>query len=139
MPEGATAGRADPAIMPALPYHTMADHSLPGTTALPPADRQLPPPDLIGHCWHCGTGLIAADYGRENHCLTCGKATRCCGNCSNFKLGRPNDCLEPVAEPVGDKERANFCEWFAPGGGPTTNAVKSNQDIHRQAAEALFR
>lgn len=71
--------------------------------------------DVIGRCWHCGRDLTKADYGRETLCLGCGKATRVCRNCRHYAPGRPNACLEPMAEEVLDKERANFCEFFDPG------------------------
>lgn len=98
--------------------------------------------DVVGHCWHCGAGLTHADYGRENYCLSCGKATRCCRNCRLYQRGRPNDCVEPLAEPIADKARANFCEHFDPASRPRSDqaaaAVDDEQDL-RQAAEALFK
>ncbi len=71
--------------------------------------------DVIGRCWHCGRDLTKADYGRETLCLGCGKATRVCRNCRHYAPGKPNACLEPMAEEVLNKERANFCELFDPG------------------------
>ncbi|NCU21083.1 hypothetical protein EOM89_10180, partial [Candidatus Falkowbacteria bacterium] len=56
-------------------------------------------------------------------CLSCGKATRCCRNCRLYQRGRPNDCLEPLAEPVADKTRANFCEHFDPALQPTRSNI----------------
>lgn len=94
--------------------------------------------DIIGHCWHCGAGLTAADYGRELACLACGKPTRCCRNCRMYRPGRPNDCLEPIAEEVADKERATFCEHFDPAPSPAGPGQRANVDAQRQAAEALF-
>ncbi|MBK1616902.1 hypothetical protein CKO42_00220 [Lamprobacter modestohalophilus] len=98
--------------------------------------------DIIGHCWHCGTELTRADYGRENHCLSCGKATRACRNCRLYQRGRPNDCLEPLAESIADKVRANFCEHFDPAPRPSASPISSNtqdEDHLRQAAESLFK
>ncbi len=103
-------------------------------------------PDIIGHCWHCGADLTRADYGRENHCLSCGKATRACRNCRLYQRGRPNDCLEPLAEPIADKVRANFCDHFDPARQPTESASAlqdpsntQDEDLLRQAAESLFK
>ena len=51
-----------------------------------------------------------------------------------------NDCREPVSEPVLEKDRANFCDWFTPasdaGGGKNGAPDKANP---RQAFEDLFR
>lgn len=98
--------------------------------------------DIIGHCWHCGAELTRADYGRENHCLSCGKAARACRNCRLYQRGRPNDCLEPLAEPITDKIRANFCEHFDPAPRPSASPGPSStqdEDHLRQAAESLFK
>lgn len=101
-------------------------------------DPSPSPPKVIGHCWHCGAGLTVADYGRENLCLACGKPTRCCRNCRNYQPGRPHDCLEPVAEPVGAKDRANFCEFFEPGANTSQEGKDATADDLRRVAEGLF-
>jgi len=82
---------------------------------------------------------MAADYGRETNCPGCLKPTRVCRNCRHYTSGRPNDCVEPMAEPILQKERANFCELFE----PTDRAAGSRagpaaEDLVR-AAEGLFK
>ncbi len=64
--------------------------------------------EIIGKCWHCGRPLGKACYGRESGCFGCGKATRVCRNCCHYARGQPNDCEEPMAERLMEKERANF-------------------------------
>lgn len=97
--------------------------------------------DIVGHCWNCGADLTRADYGRENRCLRCDSATRCCRNCRLYQLGRPNDCREPLAEPVADKRRANFCEHFDPAPSPGTDAPAAEENAAelRQQADNLFK
>lgn len=96
------------------------------------------PAEIIGNCWHCGADLRAADYGREAACLVCGKPTHCCRNCRFYQRGRPNDCFEPMAEPVSDKQRANFCGYFEPTASPTRSDSNTGDDALRQAAD-LFK
>jgi hypothetical protein len=61
-----------------------------------------------------------------------------CRNCSFFAPGSHNDCREPGAEPVTDKERANFCEFFAfATAGPA--GLGKGTDGARAALDALFR
>jgi len=60
-----------------------------------------------------------------------------CKNCGFYEPKAHNECHEPQAERVLEKERSNFCEYFKPrtGGGsgaPTRDALKA-------AAEALFK
>jgi hypothetical protein len=95
--------------------------------------------EIIGKCWHCGRPLGKADFGRENGCLGCGKATRVCRNCRHYARGRPNDCEEPMAEQVMDKERANFCDYFDPTLEPATGSVEASASDLREVAENLFK
>lgn len=92
-----------------------------------------------GHCWHCGAGLTALDYGRECECPGCSAPTRCCRNCRHFAPGRANECMEPQVERVIDKARSNFCEWFEPAMNPGPGATAPDAESLRRAAEALFR
>ncbi len=94
---------------------------------------------VLGHCWSCGRELLAADLGREQCCSGCGKSTRVCRNCRHYAPGRPNDCLEPMAEPVLDKTKANFCEFFEPTPQPGGSSQQASEQAVRDAAEALFR
>ncbi len=65
-------------------------------------------------CWYCGTPVAAPDpIGRSSRCPDCGKDLRCCRMCRFFAPGARLDCREPSAEPVPDKERSNFCDWFS--------------------------
>jgi primosomal protein N' len=94
---------------------------------------------IIGKCWHCGTELTNADFGRETDCRSCGKATRVCRNCRWYALEQSNQCQEPMAERVMDKTKANFCEYFEPTTTPDSGGEKSSADALRQAAEDLFK
>jgi len=94
---------------------------------------------VIGRCWHCGQDLTDLDYAREATCPGCRKSTHCCRNCRWYERGRPNDCKEPVAEPVSDKERANFCGYFEAVFPTGAGAAAPNADALRDAAEDLFK
>lgn len=95
------------------------------------------PEQAIGSCWSCGRELAAADYGRETNCLGCGRPTRCCRNCRWFDRSASNQCREPVADPVQEKERPNFCGWFE-AASPEREAADDAEAL-RKAAEDLFR
>jgi len=94
---------------------------------------------VVGHCWSCARGLLSADYGREQSCRGCGKPTRVCRNCRHYAPGRPNDCVEPMAEPVLEKMKANFCEYFEPTPEPVGSSSQASPEALRDCAEALFR
>ena len=93
-------------------------------------------PDAEGTCWSCGTHLGAADYQREGECPNCRKQTHVCRNCRFFDLAKPNACQEPIAEPVNDKQRANFCDYFEPSS--DTHSDGPDQEKLRSAADDLF-
>ncbi len=95
--------------------------------------------EIRGHCWQCGGGLTALDYGRESECPGCHKPTHSCRNCRHYAPGRANECMEPQVERVIDKSRANFCEWFEPAQNPNPAGGAPDVDALRGAAEALFR
>lgn len=94
-------------------------------------------PNAQGVCWSCGTRLLAIDYQRESECPTCRKQTHVCRNCRFYEPGRPADCREPVAEPVSDKQRANFCGYFEPSG-DAHSPDTADQAALRAAADDLF-
>lgn len=93
-------------------------------------------PNAEGVCWSCGARLVASDYQREGECPQCRKQTHVCRNCRFYQPGRANDCQEPVAEPVGDKQRANFCDYFEPSS--NTHQQAPDADRLRAAADDLF-
>lgn len=89
-----------------------------------------------GVCWSCGGRLEALDYQREGECPACRKQTHVCRNCRFYSPGRANDCEEPVAEPVTDKQRANFCDYFEPSA--KAHQGKADEERMRAAADSLF-
>jgi hypothetical protein len=95
--------------------------------------------EIIGNCWNCGHGLKASDYGRETNCLKCGKPTRVCLNCCWYAPSRPNACEEPVAEPVMEKQRANFCNFFEVDAERKEGSAQTAEADHLAAAEDLFK
>ncbi|MDR1240114.1 MAG: hypothetical protein LBK27_08360 [Treponema sp.] len=65
-------------------------------------------------CWFCGSPVAAAEpIGRSFRCEECGKDLRVCKHCRFYLPGSRGDCAEPAANPPAEKDRANFCDWFA--------------------------
>jgi hypothetical protein len=66
-------------------------------------------------CFHCGTDIeYEGKIGRGDLCPKCSSSVKCCMNCRFHERSAHNQCLEPAAEWVSDKERSNFCEYFEP-------------------------
>ena len=69
-------------------------------------------------------------------CPRCSAFLHCCRNCDFYAPGLANDCREPRAEHVVDKEQANFCDWFRPA--PTPRPAATSASGARAALDALF-
>lgn len=93
-------------------------------------------PEAPGYCWHCRHTLDEYAFARTAECPACGRQTHVCRNCRFYQPGLHNDCREPVADAVKDKDRANFCDYFSPN--PEPPAPKDDPDDLLAAAEALF-
>jgi hypothetical protein len=64
-------------------------------------------------CQLCGAAVtIGEPIGREAQCESCRNDLRCCRNCRHYDPRYNNACTEPMADPVVEKERRNFCEYF---------------------------
>lgn len=89
-------------------------------------------------CANCGASYEIPVY-RNTLCSFCGKELKTCRNCMYFMPGFANDCREPVSEPVLDKDRANFCDWFKPALAADSNEKdEGRKDRLRQAFNRLF-
>lgn len=92
-----------------------------------------------GTCWNCGQDLGSSDYHRESTCPGCRKYTHVCRNCRFYAPGRPNSCLEPIADEVLDKERANFCGYFEATSPEVSTSAQTSEDDLLKSAGDLFK
>lgn len=74
------------------------------------------------NCARCGATLPAPPWFRRDTCPNCDADLRACVQCDFYAPGHYNDCREPQAERVTDKERANTCDYFRPGSGANQGA-----------------
>jgi hypothetical protein len=64
-------------------------------------------------CARCGQELDpGSEVFRTTACAACGAELRTCQNCHFYQPGAHWDCRETISEPVRDKSKANFCDWF---------------------------
>jgi transposase len=66
----------------------------------------------VKRCHACGTVIELEFVGRRDECPKCRKDLRACLNCDFYEEGRANNCREPQAETVKEKDRSNFCSFF---------------------------
>ena len=87
------------------------------------------------HCHRCGRETSGDRIAVRALCADCGAWLHCCRNCGFYAPGAANDCREPNAERVADKEQGNFCDWFRAGAAAV--AGKETSDA-RARLDALF-
>jgi hypothetical protein len=64
-------------------------------------------------CHFCGTSLeVSEPIPRDAECPSCRNDVRCCRNCRHYDERYNNSCTETQADPVPEKHRRNFCEFF---------------------------
>jgi len=69
-------------------------------------------------CHACQTDQPLASgerIGFRDECAECGADLHACRNCAHHDPSAYNECRESGSERVSDRERANRCDWFAPG------------------------
>lgn len=90
-------------------------------------------------CFACHKGLSFVDRVGFRESCACGADVHVCKNCQHFDEKAYNECREPIADRLRDKERANYCEHFvARGSLAASNKPQTSRDQLRAQAEALF-
>jgi hypothetical protein len=92
-------------------------------------------------CFACNAPIeLAAGerVGFRDSCPRCNADLHACRNCAHYDRNAYNECREPNAEWVSDRERANRCDYFAYGGrvGATASAEKQRANA---ALDKLFK
>ena len=89
-------------------------------------------------CWKCGDPLqeLLFPLPRHEECPHCRAQLHVCRMCLYFDAAAPQQCREPVADNVSDKQRANFCGYFQIN--PQAYTDPSDQAADSQQLDALF-
>jgi len=102
-----------------------------------PAARHSP--GMTRHCWKCGKVYeLEGTPGRSESCDQCRADWHSCRNCAHYSLSAAHQCRDRRADPVHDKELANFCEWFelarrefSGPQGESDRAAKAREDFNK--------
>src|SRR5882672_4293805 len=90
-------------------------------------------------CRSCGTPLsLALPIPRDSECPNCGRDVRACVNCRHYDPRYHNSCRETEAEPVEDRHRRNFCEYFVLSDEPWRPGGTAAADDARTKLDRLF-
>ena len=91
------------------------------------------------NCYACGETLsfeANQTIGRSEECSKCYANVRCCKMCKLYDASAYNECREPSADRIVEKEKSNFCDYYQLGSGGKDNDAKSDA---LAAANALFK
>jgi hypothetical protein len=92
-------------------------------------------------CYKCSSELdfkIGETVGRSAECAVCRSDVRCCCNCEFYDAKSYNECSEPQAERVVEKERANFCDYFRLGQKTGENSAEQAKEEALKKLNDLF-
>ncbi len=90
-------------------------------------------------CYACNREVVVAAgerVGFHDSCEGCHRDLHVCRNCVFYDPNAYNECREPNAERVSDRERGNRCEYFAPG---EQQGGSEEAGAARSAVDALFK
>ena len=92
-------------------------------------------------CHECGAPVgVDEPIPRDSECESCRTDLRACINCRHYDTAYNNACRETEADPVPDKKRRNFCEFFAFSREPFARAAggATREAEARKKLESLF-
>lgn len=96
--------------------------------------------EIMAICFSCGKEIslgLKSQVMRSDECPHCTADLHVCKMCQHFDLASYNDCREPNAERVVDKEKANFCEHFVVN--QKADSANKQRETFVSAADALFK
>ena len=91
------------------------------------------------NCFKCKKEIelsLNANIPRGEQCPHCLADLRSCKMCMFYDSKSYNECREPSADRVVDKEKANFCDYYKIGDGAKINDLS---DDAAKLADSLFK
>lgn len=91
-------------------------------------------------CWKCGAAItdLPMPLSRLAECRACHTELHVCKLCEFFDPHIADQCREPVADFVKEKEHANFCDYFIPVPNAYIPKDNSQSNAARTDLETLF-
>lgn len=89
---------------------------------------------VIGRCFSCGTELTfeTASVGRREECPNCKADVRVCYNCEHYDAKSYNECREPQADRIVEKDKSNFCDYYRFGNAASAKGANTKADAMKK-------
>ena len=91
-------------------------------------------------CFSCNAEIeLSADarVGFRDECESCSSDLHVCLNCAFYDTSAYNECREPNAERLLDRDRANRCDYFSPSDAASAGDGQGSQA--KDSLAALFK
>ena len=93
---------------------------------------------MVVHCFSCKKVTTSqSKIGFREECSHCRADLHVCKNCEFYDSKAYNECREPSADVVREKEKSNFCDFFSARS--SADALQDKAAQLKAAAEALFK
>lgn len=89
-------------------------------------------------CWKCHSEITIEKIFRTSECSVCGADLHVCKQCRFYSTGIHFECKENITDPVVDKEKNNFCDFYMADEVFSGALNDSKVQKARNAAAALF-
>ena len=91
-------------------------------------------------CWKCGLSIeeLPMPLSRMAECRKCHAQLHVCKLCEFYDVHVADQCREPVADRVMEKERANFCGYFKPRPDACITRDNPRAQASKSDLDALF-
>ena len=66
------------------------------------------------NCAHCHEEITEIKIHIRDECPACGGDLHICLNCEFYDQNAYRQCRESTREPIQNKEKANYCDFFRP-------------------------
>ena len=88
---------------------------------------------MQGNCYKCGFLLTfpSDTVGFKEECQKCHSDVHCCKACKFYDANSYNECKEPVADRIVDKEKSNFCDYYKFSGNHTANSNSKENTFNK--------
>ena len=91
------------------------------------------------NCYKCSNDTeleVNQKVVKSDECLHCASDIHCCKMCKFYESSSYNECREPNADRITEKEKANYCSYFELSG----RSINTNdKDEISDLANSLFK